>query len=79
MVVTGIFIALIILSVTVKGSRDLWTWISNALIAGLVYLVFYSKDFRTSRQVMFAALPLFIIGRKMDKKKEANEFSMVVN
>ena len=62
MVVTGIFIALIILSVTVKGSRDLWTWISNALIAGLVYLVFYSKDFRTSRQVMFAALPLFIIG-----------------
>ncbi len=62
MVVTGIFIALIILSVTVKGSRDLWTWISNALIAGLVYLVFYSKDFQTSRQVMFAALPLFIIG-----------------
>ena len=62
MVVTGIFIALIILSVTVKGSRDLWTWISNGLIAGLVYLVFYSKDFQTSRQVMFAALPLFIIG-----------------
>ena len=62
MVVTGIFIALIILSVTVKGSRDLWTWISNGLIAGLVYLVFYSKDFQTSRQVMFAALPLFILG-----------------
>jgi len=62
MVVTGIFIALIILSITVKGSRDLWTWISNGLIAGLVYLVFYSEDFRTSRQVMFAVLPLFIIG-----------------
>ena len=61
MVAMAIFIALIVLGSSVKESRYICMWVGHALLLGLVFLVFYQKEFLKLRQVMFAVLPLILV------------------
>ncbi|GAB2839601.1 sensor histidine kinase [Ferruginibacter profundus] len=58
---TAIFIALLVLHTTIKSSRPVIDWVTQALTAGLLYLIFTQKDFRPAKGVTYAFLPLLII------------------
>jgi len=61
MIGTGLFVALIVVSTTVKSSQEIVSWISHALLLGLIYLVYSRKELQAARQVVFAVLPLIAI------------------
>ena len=58
---TGICIALIVASTTLKDIRYISNWVGHLFITALICLVFYQKEFKFEKPVIFAVLPVLAI------------------
>jgi two-component system, NtrC family, sensor kinase len=61
MIGTVLLVALMVISITVKDSKYITTWIGHALLFALVYLIFYKKEFRSVKPVVYATLPVMLV------------------
>jgi signal transduction histidine kinase len=61
MIGTALLVALLLISIIVKDSKSITTWIGHMLLLGLVYLIFYRKEFKAVKPVAFAVLPVILV------------------
>ncbi len=52
------FIAMLVLSIVVSGSRNILSWLGHASLFALVYLVYTQKELKTAKPTMVAVLPI---------------------
>ena len=72
MVGTAVFIALIVISITVVKSEQIVSWVGWALLLGLIYLIFTQKDLQVAKQIIYAVLPLMLVSFIEDLVKLIN-------
>jgi two-component system, NtrC family, sensor kinase len=72
MIGTAVFVALIAVSITVKESRTVVTWIGHALLLVLVYGIFTQKEFRSVKSILYAVIPLIAVSLIEDLVKLIN-------